>query len=452
MTLPGSPHNESPEDLAKGATRIVRVLTDAGHPAFWAGGAVRDMLLGARGKDIDVATSARPERVADLFPRSVLVGKSFGVVRVTCEGSWYEVATFRKDGVYLDGRHPEAVSYSDHPETDARRRDFTVNALFYDPIEDRILDFVGGQKDLERRAIRAVGNPVERFREDRLRLLRAVRFAAQIDFAIEEITWEALRAAAPSILEISAERIRDEILRILVQPRASKAFRLLSESGLLKEILPEVENLRGVEQPAEFHPEGDVFDHTMLMLDALEDPTPELAMAALFHDIGKPATFERADRIRFNNHDKLGARMFDGIAERLRLSNQQAECVRELVDRHMCFRNIPKMRPSKRKRLMRSDFFPDLLELHRLDCLASHQDRDLYDYCREQMETVPEEELRPPKLIDGHDLIELGLQAGPLFSQILSEIEDLQLEGQLDSRDAAISFVKKKHLACEGNQ
>ena len=410
------------------------------------------MLLGTCSQDIDVATSARPEQVAALFPGSTLVGKSFGVVRVPCEGSWYEVATFRKDGVYFDGRHPEAVSYSEDPETDARRRDFTINALFYDPIGNRILDFVEGQKDLERKIIRAVGEPVERFREDRLRLLRAVRFAAQINFEIEEATWEALRAEAPAILEISAERIRDEILRILVQPRASKAFRLLSESGLLRRILPEVENLRGVEQPAEFHPEGDVFDHTMLMLDALEDPSPELAMAALFHDIGKPDTFARMDRIRFNNHDKLGAEMFDRIAHRLRLSNQQAESVRDLVAKHMCFRNIPKMRPAKRKRLIRSDFFPDLLELHRLDCLASHQEHDLYDYCREQMETIPEEELRPPKLIDGHDLIELGLQPGPLLGQILSEVEDLQLEEKLDSRDAAISFVKKKHLAREGRQ
>ena len=432
-------------DLAGGATQVVRVLSGAGYAAFWAGGAVRDKLLGGLHSDIDIATSALPDRVARLFPQAVLVGKSFGVARVPCCGHWYEVATFRKDGVYLDGRHPERVSYSSDPETDARRRDFTVNALFYDPIGDRILDFVGGQEDLERRLIRAVGNPLDRFQEDRLRLLRAVRFASQLDFRIEEGTWEALCAEASKIREISGERIRDEILRILGRPRASTAFRLLSQAGLLREILPEVERMRGVRQPEEFHPEGDVFDHTMLLLDRLENPTPELAMAALFHDIGKPGTFAELDRIRFNNHDKHGAGLFDRIASRLRLSQQEAGRVRNLISKHMCFRNIPQMRRSKRKRLLRSEFFPDLLELHRLDCLASHMDLDVYEFCKREMEATPEEELRPPRLVTGRDLIELGLQPGPLFAEILVAVEDLQLEGEIATRESAIAFVRGKY-------
>ena len=348
--------DDSTEAVERGANQIVRSLVDSGHRAYWAGGAVRDKLLGRPRSDIDVATSARPEVVLDLFPGSILVGESFGVARVPCVDHWFEVATFRTDGVYLDGRHPEEVSYSVDPETDARRRDFTVNALFFDPIEDEILDFVGGRRDLDARLLRAVGDPVERFREDRLRLLRAVRIAVQTDFKIEQETWEAIRSEAPKILEISAERIRDEILRMLTQPNAGRAFRILSESGLLAEILPEVEALKGVEQPSEFHPEGDVFVHTMLLLDALEQASPELGLAALLHDIGKKSTFELADRIRFNNHDKVGAEMFETIARRIRLSKDTRERVRDLIAKHMCFRNIPKMRTAKRKTVVKERF------------------------------------------------------------------------------------------------
>jgi poly(A) polymerase len=435
--------------LEEGANAIVSQLVDSGHCAYWAGGAVRDRLLGRDRTDIDVATSAKPDEVLALFPGAIHVGESFGVARVPSHDHWYEVATFRTDGVYLDGRHPEKVSYSEDPETDAKRRDFTVNALFYDPLKNEVLDFVGGQNDLEKRLLRAVGDPIQRFQEDRLRLLRAIRIAAQIDFSIEEETWEAIREEAPKILEISAERIRDELLRMLTQAKAGRSFRLLSEAGLMAVILPEVEALKGVKQPPAFHPEGDVFIHTMLLLDALEDPSPELGLAALLHDIGKEPTFEVADRIRFNNHDKVGAEMFETIARRIRLSNETRERVRELIAKHMCFRNIPKMRTAKRKRLFRSEIFPELLELHRLDCLASHQDTEIYEYCQEQLATTPEAELSPPKLVTGEDLIQLGLKPGPIFGQIIREVEDLQLEGRIQTREEALSFVRERSLSNE---
>jgi poly(A) polymerase len=338
------------------------------------------------------------------------------------------------------------VSFSEDPQVDARRRDFTVNALFYDPFEDQVLDFVGGIADLQAGCLRAVGDPLQRFREDRLRLLRAIRFAAQLDFHIEPLTWVALCEEAPHLAEISAERIRDEILRMLTQPRAGMAFRLLDQAGLLPLILPEIEHLKGVEQPAEFHPEGDVFEHTLLLLDHLERPSEELALAALFHDIGKPATLERLDRIRFNGHDRLGAEMFVQIAERLRLPNRQAERVRDLIAQHMRIGQVRRMRSSTLKRLLRSETFTELLELHRLDCLASHRDLDLHEFCRESQASLSQEELRPPRWISGQDLIGMGLEPGPLFKTILSEVEDLQLEGTLSSPEAAVAYVKEKYL------
>ncbi|MCG3195983.1 MAG: CCA tRNA nucleotidyltransferase [Candidatus Omnitrophica bacterium] len=432
------------ERLDEGARAVVRALREAGHRALWAGGAVRDRLLGIPYNDIDIATSAEPDEVEWLFPASVLVGKSFGVVRVKAGETDYEVATFRRDGAYLDGRHPEEVVYADHPEVDARRRDFTVNALFYDPLEGRVLDFVGGSRDLASRTLRTVGDPSERFREDRLRLLRAIRFAAQLDFQIEAQTWEAIRLEAHRIGEISVERIRDELLRMLVRPRAGMAFRLLDESGLLGIILPEVERMKGVAQPDEYHPEGDVFIHTLLLLDHLDNPTPELALGALFHDIAKPDTYSVSDRIRFNGHDKLGAEMVIRIADRLRFPNRMTERVRDLVAQHMRIGQAKKMKPSTLKRMLRSELFPELLELHRLDCLASHRDLELHDYCAEHLATLPKEELRPPRLLSGHDLIELGFKPGPKFKEILSEVEDLQLEGRLASREEALEYVRTK--------
>ncbi len=436
------PHSEW---IERGALRLIQDLRHAGFTALWAGGAVRDHLLGRPFSDIDIATSATPEQVLSLFPHAVLTGQSFGVVRVPREEACYEVATFRTDGVYHDGRRPETVSFTDDPAIDARRRDFTVNALFFDPVEHQVLDFVNGQRDLQSGLIRAVGDPHQRFCEDRLRLLRAIRFSAGLNFTIETATWEAIRQEAPGIQEISPERIRDEIIRMLIQPRAGYAFRQLKSSGLLKWILPEVDRLEGVAQPEAFHPEGDVFEHTMLLLDNLENPTEVLAMAALFHDIGKPDTFELADRIRFNRHDRLGAEMFDQIATRLRLPLRQSERVHTLVARHMQIGQVRRMKVSTLKRMLRGEEFPELLELHRLDCLASHQETDLYEYCQEQRQLLSEEELKPEPLLNGHDLIALGLDPGPLFGRILREIEDLQLEGELQSREDALEYVKRKY-------
>jgi len=429
-----------------GALRLIQDLHQAGHTALWAGGAVRDRLLGRPFSDIDIATSATPDEVLSLFPQAILTGQSFGVVRVPREEACYEVATFRTDGLYLDGRRPESVSFTQDPAIDARRRDFTVNALFFDPLKNQVLDFVEGQQDLKSGLIRAVGDPYQRFHEDRLRLLRAIRFSASLGFQIESGTWEAIQQEAPGIQEISPERISEEILRMLIQPHAGNAFRQLKAAGLLKWILPEVDRLEGVAQPEEFHPEGDVFEHTMLLLDHLEHPTEELAMAALFHDIGKPDTFELADRIRFNGHDKLGAEMFDRIATRLRLSLRQSERVHTLVARHMQIGQVRKMKPSTLKRMLRGEEFPELLELHRLDCLASHKGTDLYEYCQQQRQWITEEELKPAPLLNGHDLIALGLPPGPLFGKILHEIEDLQLEGEIHSRESALDHVKRNYL------
>ena len=441
---PSPLRSEPPIDeaaLQSAGRKLCTTLQERGFTAYWAGGAVRDRLLSIPLHDIDIATSARPEEVTRGFENAVLVGQSFGVVRVPLEGFWFEVATFRTDGVYMDGRHPEKVSYSTDPAIDARRRDFTINGLFYDPIADRVLDFVEGQSDLEKRLIRCVGNPEERFREDRLRLLRAIRFASRLDFEIEEKTWRSLCSEASSIHEISAERIRDELLRMLLQPKPSRAMRLLSDSGLLKEILPEVEKMKGVEQPPQFHPEGDVFVHTLLMLDLMENPSEELALAVLFHDVGKPETFEVRDRIRFNRHDKVGAEIFSRIAKRLCLSNERAEKIEELVAQHMKFGAVKKMRPAKLKRFLRQDLFPLLLELHRLDCLGSHRDLDLHEFCLEQLERIPEEDLKPTPLLTGHDLIRAGYQPGPLFKEILDRVEDAQLEGKLQTPEDALAFV-----------
>lgn len=444
----GSP-GRSEEDideaaLESAARRLCETLQGKGWSAYFAGGAVRDRLLDLPLHDVDIATSATPQQVLSLLPGAVLVGESFGVVRAPFEGFWFEVATFRVDGIYRDGRRPEEVAYSIDPATDVRRRDFTLNALLFDPVAEEIFDVVGGREDLEKGLIRCVGDPRDRFREDRLRLLRAVRFAARFDFEIEADTWRALCEEASSIGEISAERIRDELLRMLIQPRPSKALQLMSEAGLLARILPEVERMKGVEQPPEFHPEGDVFVHTLLMLDLMENPTEELALGVLFHDVGKPGTFERADRIRFNGHDKLGAEMFQKIANRLRLSNDRKMVVTDLVAQHMRFGAVKKMRSSRLKRFLRQPHFPLLLELHRLDCLGSHRDLELHEFCVHKLEELSDEQLRPTPLLTGSDLIREGYEPGPPFARILRMVEDAQLEGKLQTTEDALAFVRKK--------
>jgi poly(A) polymerase len=433
--------------LREKATEVVKRLAAAGHQAYLVGGCVRDLLLGREPADYDVSTDATPPDVLQLYPEAITVGVQFGVVRIpsgTSGGADIEVATFRSDHGTLDGRHPRTVRYTRTAEEDVRRRDFTVNGLLYDPLKNEYLDFVGGRADLEAGIIRTIGEPAERFAEDRLRLLRAVRFAARFGYRIEEKTWAALRASAEQITQVSRERIRDELVKMLTEGAARRAFELLEESGLLAVLLPEVAKMKGVAQPPEFHPEGDVWIHTRLMLEKMERPTPTLALGVLLHDIGKPPTFQVADRIRFNEHAEVGAVMAEEVCRRLRLSNDDTERVVALVRQHLRFKDAPRMRPSTFKRFIAMDGFEEHLELHRLDCLASHGDLTNWRFVKEQRETLPPEVVRPPRLVTGHDLQAMGYQPGPLMGRILAALEEAQLEGELQTAAAARAFVKKK--------
>lgn len=424
------------------ANSICKILRDAGHEALLAGGCVRDTLLGLAPKDYDIATSATPDQVAALFSKCISVGAAFGVQVVPLDNFHFEVATFRLDGSYTDGRRPDSVKFCDARQ-DAQRRDFTVNALFMNPQTGQIIDYVNGQIDLDAKILRAVGDPETRFREDHLRLLRAVRFASQLDFQIEENTYKAISPSASLLQDISPERIRNELERILTQPRASSAFRTLLDTGLLATFLPELIPTVNCEQPPQYHPEGDVFTHTLLLLDHLESPSFTLAMAALLHDIGKPATQTFEDRIRFNQHEKIGAEMTKSICKRLRLSNAETDRIAWLVAQHMRIAVAPDMRESKRKRLVREEGFQELLKLMRVDCLASHGDLSTYAWLKDYLENIPPEEVRPAPLITGHDLIELGYPPGPVFKEILTTLEDKQLEGEIDQRDTALDFVRE---------
>ncbi len=432
------------------ATQIVRTLHDAGHTAYFAGGCVRDALMGKTPEDYDIATSARPEEVQALFSRSRAIGAHFGVILITESGIDYEVATFRNDGAYRDGRHPENVVFSS-PEEDARRRDFTINGIFFDPLREEIIDFVGGRADLEKKIIRAIGEPAERFREDHLRVMRAVRFATVLDFEIESRTWSALATYAPDLAHISMERIRDELTRILISPRRLRGFDLLVESGIMANIIPEILELRGCEQPPQFHPEGDVFVHTRLMIELLkEDASLPLVLAVLLHDIGKPATRsydEAGARIRFNAHDSLGARMTETILRRLKYSNEIIDATVEAVARHMVFKDVRKMRIARLKRFMAGPNFEDELELHRVDCASSHGMLDNYEFLHSKIEEFASEPLIPERLITGNDLIAMGWRPGAEIGRILTEIQTLQLEGELANRDEAIAWVKNHHRA-----
>ncbi len=430
------------------ALRICARLRKAGHRALLAGGCVRDELLGVTPKDYDVATDARPEQVAVLFERTVPIGAEFGVILVVFAEGLFEVTTFRRDGPYLDGRHPAGVEFCDERE-DARRRDFTINALFLDPDretrgEDAVLDYVGGREDLKKGIVRAVGNPRARFEEDHLRLLRAVRFAARLGYAIDPATWDALCALALCVTTTSAERIRDELLKMLTEGAARRAFELLDASGLLKAVLPEISAMKGVEQPPEFHPEGDVFEHTLRMLDLLSSPTPTLALGALFHDVGKPFTQTFEDRIRFNNHEKCGAEIARAICRRLRLANDDTDRVTWLVDQHMRLAATPRMRESRRKRFVREEGFRELVELCRLDCLASHGDLETIAWVEDYLARLTPEAVRPPRLISGRDLIALGYRPGPLFTEILAAVEDAQLEDELHTPEEALAWTQAR--------
>jgi poly(A) polymerase len=442
--------NKSRAELAKAsAISILQQLRARGHSAYLVGGCVRDLLIGIAPQDYDIATSARPTEVMAIFPETIPVGAQFGVVLVVARQAdekpiHVEVATYRSDVGYTDGRHPDAVRYSDTAQEDVQRRDFTVNGLLLDPMTNEVIDYVSGRADLERKIIRTIGEPHQRFREDKLRVLRAVRFAARLGYHIEPGTMAAIRELANEIHMVSRERIRDELDKMLTEGHARRCFELLDESGLLQEVLPEVSALKGVEQPPQYHPEGDVWIHTLLLLDGLDKTSSKsLAWAVLLHDIGKPPTFREApDRIRFDGHAEVGTRMAEQICRRLRFSNDITEQVSTLVANHMRFGDVRKMKESTLKRFMRLPRFEEHLELHRLDCCASHRDLSLYQFVREKLENTPEEEIRPAPLISGEDLIQNGWTPGPQFRTVLQAVEDAQLEGALHTREEAISFVE----------
>ncbi|MBI1953392.1 MAG: CCA tRNA nucleotidyltransferase [Candidatus Omnitrophica bacterium] len=426
----------------RGAVAIVRQLKNAGHEAFLVGGCVRDLLRASPPKDFDVATSARPDDVARLFSRTVPVGAQFGVLLVLRGDFQYEVATFRTDVGTKDGRHPEGVIFS-NPKEDALRRDFTVNGLFYDPLTKKVMDHVGGEADLKKKIIRAIGDPGRRFKEDRLRMLRAVRFAANLNFAIEPKTFQAVQAQAGEIVSVSAERIRDELTKLFTGSHPGRGLTLLDESGLLAVVLPEVEKLKGVQQPPEFHPEGDVFVHTRLVLDQLKSPSAVLAFGALLHDIGKPPTFKVADRIRFNGHDRVGAGMARHLLKRLRFSNAESDAIVQLVDNHMRFKDVRQMRTATLKRFLALPTFDEELRLHRADCMASHKDLTNWRFLRRKLKALPPQELKPEPLINGRDLLGLGYSEGPLIGTILKAVEEKQLEGELSAKAGAVAWVQE---------
>lgn len=420
------------------AAQILDRLHAAGHRAYLVGGCVRDSLLGREPKDWDVATDAQPDELTTLFPGSELIGAHFGVIL------WHgvEIATFRSDGPYPDGRHPASVRFETDPVKDAARRDFTINGLFFDVANNRVLDFVDGQSDLATGTIRAIGNPAARFAEDHLRLLRAVRFATRFGFTIEEETAAAIRAHRADIVKVAAERTRDELTRILTEAHPRHGFELLDELDLLPELLPEVKAMQGVAQPPEFHPEGDVWTHTLLMLEGLREPTATLALAVLLHDVGKPPTFKQAERIHFDGHAELGAEMSVAILNRLRYSHSVVERVRDLVAQHLRFIEVRRMKESTRKRFLRQELFPELLELHRLDCASSNRRMETYEYCKSELANLPPEVLRPPRLLSGYDLMQLGIAPGPEIGRLLRLIEDAQLDGLVTTKTEALSFLE----------
>jgi poly(A) polymerase len=434
------------------AGEIIARLKRHGHQGYLAGGCVRDLLLGCEPKDYDVATDARPEQVVGLFPGARLVGAHFGVVIVHTGSAEVEVATFRSDHSYLDGRRPTAVEFETDPRQDVLRRDFTINGLLLDPDSGDVLDFVGGREDLRAGIVRAIGEPAVRFGEDHLRMLRAIRFAARLGFEIEPATFAAIQALHQKIAAISAERVRDELVRILTEGGARRGFELLDASGLLGVLLPEVAAMKGVEQPPEFHPEGDVWVHTMMMLEGLRQPSETLALAVLLHDVGKPPTFRMADRIRFDGHAEAGARMAVDILTRLRASGGTIRQVEALVANHLRFKDVLRMRESTLKRFMRLDRFPEHLELHRLDCTMSHRLLGNYEFVKRRFEEAPAEVLKPKPLVTGDDLIAAGYAPGPSFGPMLRAVEDAQLEGAVQTKEDGLALVRERFLPPDGRE
>jgi poly(A) polymerase len=432
------------------ANSICDTLEQRGHQAFLVGGCVRDLLLGREPADYDVTTDATPERVSELFPDSIAVGARFGVILVARDGARVEVATFRRDVGYSDGRHPDEVVYATKPEDDVSRRDFTINGLLMRHNSGEVLDFVGGQADLRAALVRAIGDPGRRFAEDKLRMLRAVRFAARFGYQIEPDTFAAMQRRASEIHAVSAERIHEELTKLLTEGAARRGLELLDESGLLAQLLPEVSAMKGVPQPPEYHPEGDVWMHTRMMLEGLPaGVSPTLAWGVLLHDVGKPCTFrpasETGDRIRFDSHVEVGIRVAGEITRRLKFSKDETEQVQALVANHMKFKDVAQMRKSTLKRFVRLRAFDEHLELHRLDCQASHGRLDAYDAVRTFLAETPPEQVRPARLLTGYDLNEMGYAPGPAFQRILGALEEGQLEGSLQTKEQAIAFVKKHY-------
>jgi poly(A) polymerase len=441
----------APSGAQHAAAEIVARLRAAGHQAYFVGGCVRDLLLGREPEDFDVATSAPPDHVLAMFEKTFAVGAHFGVVLVCSQGPGgeevvTEVATFRSDGAYTDGRRPDAVRFSTSPEEDVKRRDFTINGMMLDPANDTVLDMVGGMPDLNAGLIRAIGDPADRFAEDKLRMLRGVRFAARFAFDLEPATATAIQQSAPAVSQVSHERVRDELTRMLTEGRAKRAFELLDATGLLVQVLPEVVKMKGVAQPPQYHPEGDVWVHTLLLLEGLPAGCPvALAWAALLHDVGKPATFRIApDRIRFDGHVEVGVRIAEEICRRLRFANHETEQILSLIANHMRFADAPRMKESTLKRFFRLAQFDQHLALHRLDCLASHGSLELYDFVRQRFETLPQDQVRPQLLLSGKDLIEAGYRPGPQFTQMLALAEDAQLEGSVQTREQALALIRER--------
>ncbi|HKV62443.1 MAG TPA: CCA tRNA nucleotidyltransferase [Candidatus Acidoferrum sp.] len=438
------------------ANSICDTLRRSGYQALLVGGCVRDLLLGREPADYDVTTDATPEQVMALFPESVAVGAQFGVILIPRDALKVEVATFRSDAGYSDGRHPDSVVYSKTPQEDVKRRDFTINGLLMHHDSGEVLDFVGGQADLQGKVIRAIGDPGRRFQEDKLRMMRAVRFAARFGFEIEAETFRAVRRHVAEIHQVSPERLREELTKMLTEGAARQAFELLDKTQLLQQVLPEIAAMKGVEQPPQFHPEGDVWIHTLMMLEGLPaSASPTLAWGVLLHDVGKPPTFqsvvETGDRIRFNNHVAVGVRMAEAICERLRFSNEDTVQILALVDNHMKFGAVEGMRSSTLKKFVRQPRFDEHLALHRLDCLSSHRQLVSYEFVKRFIEMTPPEEVRPERLLTGDDLQEMGFSPSPLFSQILQALEDAQLEGQIKTREEAKQYVLGEYGAKRGS-
>jgi tRNA nucleotidyltransferase/poly(A) polymerase len=439
-------------DDSMGRARAIEIayeLRSRNYQAWLVGGCVRDLVLGREPNDYDISTDARPDELLRLFPKAQLVGAQFGVMLV----DGVEVATFRSDDAYADGRHPERVTFETDPRQDVLRRDFTINALLLDPsvlnslsssssLCSQVVDYVHGLSDLQAGVIRAIGDPEQRFEEDHLRMLRAIRFAARFKFQIEPATMAAIQKLHSQILRVSPERIRDELVRILTEGGARRGFELLDTSGLLRDILPEVAAMQGVAQPPEFHPEGDVWTHTLIMLEGLRSPTPALALGVLLHDVGKPGTFRVANRIRFDGHVELGERIAREILNRLRFSNAEIDQVIALIANHMRFSHVHQMRESTLKRMLRLNRFEEHLELHRLDCESSHGHLANYEFAKTQFEQSAPEELRPARLVTGDDLIAAGYAPGPDFSRMLEVAEDAQLEARIQSKEQGLELVR----------